>query len=94
MTHFATRPVVSGRPYSVLQVAAGEPARLEDFLGEARFVVDLDGERYDVCGFGREVGECVRFYQKESDGLGRDVRVWTICRLDDGSGFFATHAVR
>jgi hypothetical protein len=94
MTHFAARPVVSGRPYPVVQVAAGEPARLEDFVGNARFVVDLDGDRLEVCGFGREVDAGVRFYQKDAEGFGRDVRVWLVRRLDDGSGFSAVHAVR
>jgi hypothetical protein len=93
MPHFAARPVVSGRSYPVVQVAAGEPARLEDFLGESRFVVDLDGDRYDVCGFGRVVEAGVRFYQKDDDGGGRDVRVWLVRLRDDGTGFCATHAV-
>lgn len=84
MTQSTTRPIVSGRAYPVIQGAAGEPARLEDFVGETRLVLDLDGEPYPVCGCGRQVGDEVRFYQKDHEGTGRDIRRWAIRATADG----------
>lgn len=91
MPLFATRSVVSGRAYPVIEVAAGVPAILDDFTGNTRFVVDLDGDPYTVCGFGRHAQGGVRFYEKDSDGLGRDVRVWAVRVLVSDAGFSASH---
>jgi hypothetical protein len=92
MTQYATRPVVSGRAYPVLQVAEGEPVDLDAFVGNRRFVLDLDGDPYPVCDCGRRVGEEVRFYQKDRDGQGRDIRIWAV-RPAGGGRFLAEHVV-
>ena len=92
MTQYTTRPIVSGRAYPVLQAADQRAARLEDFLGSTRFMLDLDGEVYTVYGFGRQVEDGVRFHQKDIDGVGRDIRRWAVRRAAPG-GFVAEHVI-
>lgn len=92
MSMVATQPVVSGRSYPILGLADGSPVTaLDSFVGSIRFLVDLDGIPYPVCGFGRKVDGAVRFFQKSADGQGRDIRIWGVTRSDDGgTGFCAT----
>jgi hypothetical protein len=92
MTQHATRPVVSGRDYPVLEVAAREPVGLDDFVGATWFTLDLDGDPYPVYGVGREVEDGVRFYQKDTRGVGRDIRVWAV-RRTAGGRFSAEHVI-
>ncbi len=82
-------PVVSGVPYVVAVVDGQTPSELTDFEGLATFVIDT-GQSYTVAGEGTAHGAAVRFHEKASDGVGKDVRVWSISRLDDGS-FVAVH---
>lgn len=91
MTVIATQPIVSGRTYQVLEIADQGSVTLEGFVGPARFLVDLDGVPYPVCGVGRRVGDVVRFYQKTHDGQGRDIRTWEIRAAGAGAGFCARH---
>jgi hypothetical protein len=94
MTQYETRSVVSGRTYEVVGPAAGEPVGLEDFVGDRAFLIDLEDGPYPVRGCGRRVGpEEVRFYQKDRDGYGRDVRTWLVRRTGDGR-FSVEHVVR
>ena len=74
------RPVVSGVPYQVRQVRDHEVVGLDDFLGETTFVLDVDGDEYRVWGPGVEDGEAVRVYEKDEQGVGKDIRVWTVRR--------------
>jgi len=71
-------PVVSGRPYRILGLVPGELRTLGDFVGELGFDIDLDGAPYRVCGTGRAVAGAIRFYEKDSGGSGKDVRVWAV----------------
>lgn len=89
MPYLAPRPVVSGRAYRVLPVEGAAQPALEDFVGDTRFALDLDGEEYLVVGAGFLLPPVVRFHQKDCEG-GKDVRVWTIRRDDDGGEFLAT----
>jgi len=74
------RPVVSGVPYQVRQVRDHEVVGLDDFLGETTFVLDVDGDEYRVCGPGIPDGDGVRVFEKDEEGIGKDIRVWTVQR--------------
>ena len=84
------RAVVSGVPYPVREVRDREVAGLEDFLGETTFVLDMDGDQYRVCGPGVPDGDGVRVYEKDEQGAGKDIRVWTVCR-GAGDSWIAEH---
>lgn len=83
--------VVSGIAYPILSVAGRPCAELTDFLDDTEFTIANDG-RYIAKGSGRLDGDSVRFYEKDHDGSGRDIRVWRIVRTPDGT-FTAEHAV-
>jgi hypothetical protein len=82
--------IVSGRHYRIVQVDGRDPVDVADFVGDAEFVLDLDGARYDVHGAGASSAAGVRFHEKDSMGHGRDVRVWAI-QADPHGGFVADH---
>ena len=84
------RPVVSGVPYQVRQVRDHEVLGLEDFLGDTTFVLDLDGDEYRVCGPGVPDGDEVRVYEKDEQGVGKDIRVWEV-RRGSGDVYTAEH---
>jgi hypothetical protein len=86
----AVRPVVSARPFAVLAVEGRPPTDLSDFVGHRSMELDLDGDRYPVCGEGRLHGDAVRLFEKDHDGEGKDVRVWTVAG-DRSAGFTAAH---
>jgi hypothetical protein len=86
------RPVVSGVPYHVRHVRDREVKGLEDFLGDTTFVLDLNGDEYRVCGPGVADGDGVRVYEKDEEGVGRDIRVWTV-RRGSGEVYIAEHCV-
>ena len=67
------------------------PDRLEDFLGDTIFVLDLDGQHYTVTGPGIPVDPGVRVFEKDDDGFGKDIRVWMVCPTSSGDAFTATH---
>ena len=79
--------VISGQPYPVTDIAGSPPARLEDFLGERHFTIDMAGRPYAVQGIGSRLDEQVRFHEKSQ--AGKDVRVWHVTA--SGSGFCAEH---
>ena len=84
------RPVVSGVPYQVRQVRDHEVLGLEDFVGDTTFVLDLDGDEYRVWGPGVQDGDGVRVYEKDEQGIGKDIRVWTV-RRGAGDSYTAEH---
>lgn len=88
---FTARPVVSGKPYAIVEVRGHVPAGLADFAGDTTFLLDLDGEDYRVWGPGVRDGGLVRVYEKSDDGLGKDVRVWLVHAVPDSTLFTATH---
>lgn len=80
----APEPVASG-PHRVTEVDGTEPRTLDDFVGDRRFTAERSGQRHVVVGSGRVSGSAVRFHQKSGPGGGKDVRVWRIIALPDGS---------
>ncbi len=91
MSFPAPRPVISGKPYRVQQVRGQVPRQLHDFTGEARVLIDLDGEEYTICGPGIEVENGVKLYEKTDDGAGKDIRVWVVQQSSREEGFLAVH---
>ena len=92
MTFQSPRPVGSGKPYVVRQVRGRVPHDLSDFVGQTFFVLDVDGEDYLVCGPGVEVDGQVRVFEKDEEGYGKDIRVWTVRPPVDSTSFTAEHA--
>ena len=84
------RSVVSGIAYLVLDVGERPPTSIDEFVGATSFTIDNKGP-YVVCGCGALQADRVRFYEKDHEGDGRDVRVWRIT-IADGAGFIAEHA--
>ena len=84
------QPVVSGVPYQVRRVRDHDVLALEDFLGDTSFVLDLGGDEYRVCGPGIADGDEVRVYEKDEQGVGKDIRVWTV-RRGAGDVYTAEH---
>jgi hypothetical protein len=91
MTFTTPNPVASATPYAVLLVGDQAPMSTEAIASAEAFTVDLAGVQYQVRGCGRVVGESVRFHEKDVANGGKDIRVWTVTRHDDGS-FTAEHA--
>ena len=91
MSFPAPRPVVSGKPYRVQNVRGQVPRQLGDFTGDARVLIDLDGEEYTICGPGIEVEDGVRVYEKSDEGLGKDIRVWVVQQASHEAAFLAVH---
>ena len=91
MSYTTPRSVISGKPYAVRLVHDREPHRLDDFLGDTTFVLDLEGEDYRVCGPGIPADSGARVFEKSDDGAGRDVRAWLVCPTPDGAAFAAVH---
>ena len=86
MTGDIRQTVISGKPYPVTHLPAGDPAGLELFVGDAEFTVDLGGDPHLVRGRGLRQDARVRFHEKDHIG-GKDVRVWHVADL--GTGFVA-----
>jgi hypothetical protein len=77
-------------PYAVREVRDREVLALEDFLGDTTFVLDLDGDEYRVWGPGVPDVDGVRVYEKDEQGVGKDIRVWTV-RRRNGDVYTAEH---
>jgi hypothetical protein len=92
MTFSTPHAVVSGRRYQVRQVHGHVPRALSDFAGQTAFVLDLEGEDYVVYGAGVEAGGLVRVFEKDEQGYGKDIRVWSV-RQAAGGSFTAEHSV-
>jgi hypothetical protein len=88
---FATPAIVaSATPYPVLLVGDQAPSSTSGFAESDRFTLDLAGTPYLVRGCGRVVGDQVRFHEKDVANSGKDIRVWSVTRHDDGT-FTAQH---
>lgn len=83
-----TSSVISGVAYPVSSVRDAQPCRLDDFLGDTEFTVDMAGHPYRVQGCGGRLDERVRFHEKDHM-VGRDIRVWRVTPV--GDGFLAEH---
>lgn len=84
------RSVISGVPYQVREVRDHAVLGLEDFLGDTTFVLDLHGDEYRVWGPGVADGDDVRVFEKDEQGAGKDIRVWTVRRAG-GDVYTAEH---
>jgi hypothetical protein len=92
MSNTAPAPIISGIPYRVLDVAGRPLHDLDALLGdEAQFTIEHDGG-YVVRGSSRRDADAVKFYEKDSDGIGKDLRVWRLVQEGPDS-FTATHIV-
>jgi hypothetical protein len=83
--------VVSGKPYLVVLVSGRAPSSLADAAEADDFTIDMEGTPYRVHGSGRLVDTEVRYHEKDVANSGKDIRVWTVIRHEDGS-LFAHHA--
>ena len=86
-TTTATDPVVSGVPFPVTRPDGTAVQTVAEFVGDATFVVHEAARQRAVSGTGvlDVAATSVRFYQKDPEHEGRDVRVW---RLEPGGGGF------
>lgn len=77
MSFSAPQAVPSGTELRVLEVQGHPPTSLVDFDGDIDFVVGED-LHYLVRGSGSVTGEVVRFYEKDVENNGKDIRVWQV----------------
>jgi hypothetical protein len=84
--------VPSGMSVRVLEVDGHQAHKLQDFVGDVSFVVDLDPPVL-VHGTGRVEDQTVRFHEKDVDHSGKDIRVWGVRAGHDGQ-FVAEHAAQ
>ena len=73
-------PVASGACYVVTSVNEQSPASLDDFLIRPVVSVTVASARQLVTIHGsvRRDGDSVYLYEKDSDGVGKDVRTWQV----------------
>ena len=94
MSFLSPEPVISGVPYPVTSAAGDEtPGSLDQFVGSTSFTIQMQGLLV-VHGCGSFDGKSVRFYEKDHNGTGRDIRVWRITGPagNDAAGrFLACH---
>jgi hypothetical protein len=88
-----TRPqpdmIVSGVPYEVTAVEGQAPAELSDFTGPVTMTTHGPTGDHEVSGAGgSEHDGAVRVHEKDHEGTGKDVRVWTVSGGPD-DGFVA-----
>lgn len=81
MTNDHNAPVVSGRPYLIVEVSDRAPRALNDFLGDIAFVAVDDERTQRISGIGSLESDGVRFCQK--DDVGHDLRSWLISEIAD-----------
>ncbi len=91
MSFSTPMPIPSGMSLPVLAVEGRTPQTQEDFAGEVSFLLDLDPPHL-VQGCGVVDGSTVRFYEKDVDNNGKDIRVWTVCSR--GTRFVAEHVAQ
>ena len=84
MTYTTPDMVISGVPYKVAEVGRHAPVDLDDFVEHCEFVLQGSTGQHLVAGEGTRHGDTVRFHEKAQNGDGKDVRVWTVSRSDDG----------
>lgn len=78
MTFAAPEPIASGQAMTIVEVDGQPPGSLEDFVGERSFVVQTGGHWSTVSGNGIRHDDVVKFYQKDLEHDGKDIRVWEI----------------
>ena len=90
MTNSLEDPIESGPGYRITEVDGRNPGMLDDFAGENTFTIIKDGVVHSVFGTGIPMIDSIRFYQKGSTPVARDLRVWKINQASDGT-FHARH---
>ena len=90
MTSTGHDAIISGRSYRVMQVAGDRPSDLADFVGNTELLIEADEDQHQVIGVGAYSSEGVRFYEKDVEMDGKDVRTWIISPSSDGE-FTAEH---
>ena len=90
MTDATPAMIVSGVPYEVTGVDGRTPFTLEEFAGPVRVHTHGPTGDHEVCGAGEHPHDgVVRVHEKDHDGTGKDVRVWTVSPAPDREGFDA-----
>ena len=84
MTDIATDSVISGVPYAVTKPDGSPATAVLEFVGDTSFLVHQATQHSLISGTGvLDVGGAeVRFYQKDPDHEGRDVRIWRLQAAD------------
>jgi hypothetical protein len=77
-------PVASGSEYTVASVNGRPPSCLDDFAAAdvVKIVVDGHAQVVTVRGAARCDGDVVVVNEKDHDGTGKDVRVWSVSTRD------------
>jgi hypothetical protein len=82
--------IVSGVPYEVTEVEGEAPATLAEFGGPVTMTTRGPTGEHQVSGSGGDEHDgAVRVHEKDHDGTGKDVRVWTVTPAADRDGFVA-----
>jgi hypothetical protein len=73
-------PVSSGACYVVTSINDYPPERLEDFVNDdvVALTVASDRQVVTIQGSSRVNGDSILVYEKDCDGVGKDVRTWCI----------------
>jgi len=90
MTSGCHDPIISGFAYRITSVAGRSPADIADFVGNTDLLVETDVDQHHIFGVGAYSSDGVRFYEKDLQNEGKDVRAWSIQPADDGT-FTAEH---
>ena len=90
MTSDCHDPIISGLAYRITAVADRSPADIADFAGNTDLLVETDADKHHIFGVGTYSTDGVRFYEKDLQNEGKDVRTWSIRPAGDGS-FTAEH---
>lgn len=84
------QPIVSGVPYAVRGVEGRTPSTLDEFAGPVTVHTHGPTGDHEFSGAGEDPDDgAVRVHEKDHDGTGKDVRVWTVTPAPDGKGFDA-----
>lgn len=90
MTNSTPAMIVSGVPYEVTEVEGRTPSTLEEFAGDVTIHTQGPTGDHEVSGAGEHPHDgAVRVHEKDHDGTGKDVRVWTVSPAPDREGFDA-----
>lgn len=82
--------IVSGVPYLVTTVGGKPPVTLSEFAGEVTVQLHGPTGAHTISGSGEhEDQDTVRLHEKDHEGTGKDVRVWTVSPGMDRLGFVA-----
>jgi hypothetical protein len=82
--------IVSGVPYEVTEVDGQEPVELSEFAGDLTMTAQGPTGEHEISGSAERVRDgAVRVHEKDHEGTGKDVRVWTVAPADDHDGFTA-----